>query len=211
VVIGDGEAETGTADGLAALEQVPEPDSRRGVLPILHLNGYKIANTRPSPPDLSEELHSLFVALAGTPYLVEGDDPALMHQQMAATLDECVTANPFDPGRTARASGHCERPRWPMIILRTPKADCARTNSTAIASKGAWRAHINPRSPTSVDPTVGTADADAWMSPHHPEDLFDAEAGLFQQPEGRSRDRARRMSANPHAQRRVPANSAPPA
>ena len=120
VVIGDGEAETGPLMGSLHSNKFLNPIRDGAVLPILHLNGYKIANPTISARISPEELHSLFVGFGWTPYLVEGDDPAVMHQQMAATLEDCVTRIRSIQA-DARESGSCERPRWPMIILRTPK------------------------------------------------------------------------------------------
>src|SRR5881409_13691 len=120
VVVGDGEAETGPLMGSLHSNKFLNPIRDGAVLPILHLNGYKIANPTISARISPEELHSLLVGFAWTPYVVEGDDPAVVHQQMAATLEDCVTRI-RSIQRDARDSGSCERPRWPMIILRTPK------------------------------------------------------------------------------------------
>jgi xylulose-5-phosphate/fructose-6-phosphate phosphoketolase len=197
VVVGDGEAETGPLMGSLHSNKFLNPIRDGAVLPILHLNGYKIANPTISARISPEELHSLFVGFGWTPYLVEGDDPAVMHQQMAATLDECVTRIRSVQAE-ARGSGHCERPRWPLIILRTPKGWTAPKDLDGHRLEGSWRAHQIPI-PDVVDNPAHLQMLDAWMRRYHPEDLFDAEGRLVPQLKALAPTGARRMSANPHA------------
>jgi len=197
VVIGDGEAETGPLMGSLHSNKFLNPIRDGAVLPILHLNGYKIANPTISARISPEELHSLFVGFGWTPYLVEGDDPAVMHQQMAATLDECVTRIRSVQAE-ARASGNCERPRWPMIILRTPKGWTAPKELDGHRLEGSWRAHQIPI-PDVVENVAHLNMLDAWMRRYRPEDLFDAQGRLVQQLKDLAPTGARRMSANPHA------------
>ena len=168
------------------------------VLPILHLNGYKIANPTISARISPEELHSLFVGFGWTPYLVEGDDPAVMHQQMAATLEECVTRIRSIQA-DARASGSCERPRWPMIILRTPKGWTAPKDLDGHRLEGSWRAHQIPI-PDVVEQPGAPADAggvDASLPTRR--NCSTRRAGLFHTLKALAPTGARRMSANPHA------------
>ena len=120
VVIGDGEAETGPLMGSLHSNKFLNPIRDGAVLPILHLNGYKIANPTISARITSQELHSLFVGFGWTPYFVEGEDPLVMHRKMAACLDECVTQIRSIQDN-ARRGGIQERPRWPVVILRSPK------------------------------------------------------------------------------------------
>ena len=120
VVVGDGEAETGPLATSWHSNKFLNPIRDGAVLPILHLNGYKIANPTVLSRITSEELEDLFKGYGYTPHVVEGDDPELMHQQMAATMEDCVQQI-RSIQREARRTGKPERPRWPMIILRTPK------------------------------------------------------------------------------------------
>ncbi|MEP6917235.1 MAG: phosphoketolase family protein [Acidobacteriota bacterium] len=197
VVVGDGEAETGPLMGSLHSNKFLDPIRDGAVLPILHLNGYKIANPTISARIAPEELHSLFVGFGWTPYLVEGDDPVVMHQQMAATLEDCV-------GRIrsiqadARRRGSWERPRWPMIILRTPKGWTAPKELDGHRLEGSWRAHQIPI-PDVVENPAHLKMLDAWMRSYRPEELFDAEGRLIPTLKSLAPTGARRMSANPHA------------
>src|SRR4029453_3032868 len=167
------------------------------VLPILHVNGYKIANPTISARISPEELHSLFVGFGWTPHVVEGDDPAVVHRQMAATLEDCVTqirAIQAD----ARRTGNCERPRWPMIILRTPKGWTAPKELDGHQLEGSWRAHQIPIPDVTENP-AHLKMLDAWMRSYHPEDLFDEDGRLVPQLKDLAPTGARRMSASPHA------------
>ena len=197
VVIGDGEAETGLLMGSLHSNKFLNPIRDGAVLPILHLNGYKIANPTISARISPEELHSLFVGFGWTPYVVEGDDPAVVHQQMAAALEDCVTRIRSIQA-DARESGRCERPHWPMIILRTPKGWTAPKDLDGHRLEGSWRAHQIPI-PDVVDNPAHLQMLEAWMRGYHPEDLFDAEGRLVPHLKALAPTGARRMSANPHA------------
>jgi xylulose-5-phosphate/fructose-6-phosphate phosphoketolase len=197
VVIGDGEAETGPLMGSLHSNKFLNPIRDGAVLPILHLNGYKIANPTISARISPEELHSLFVGFGWTPSLVEGDDPAVMHQQMAATLEQCITRIRSIQA-DARASGSCERPRWPMIVLCTPKGWTAPEQLDGHRLEGSWRAHQIPIPDVARNP-VHLKMLEAWMRSYRPEELFDAEGRLVPQLKELAPTGARRMSANPHA------------
>jgi xylulose-5-phosphate/fructose-6-phosphate phosphoketolase len=197
VVVGDGEAETGPLMGSLHSNKFLNPIRDGAVLPILHLNGYKIANPTISARISPEELHSLLVGFGWTPHLVEGDDPAVVHQQMAAALEDCVTRIRSIQA-DARESGRCERPRWPMIVLRTPKGWTAPKDLDGHRLEGSWRAHQIPI-PDVVGNPAHLQMLDAWLRRYHPEELFDAEGRLVPGLKALAPTGARRMSANPHA------------
>jgi xylulose-5-phosphate/fructose-6-phosphate phosphoketolase len=197
VVVGDGEAETGPLMGSLHSNKFLNPIRDGAVLPILHLNGYKIANPTISARISPEELHSLLVGFGWTPCVVEGDDAAVMHQQMAATLEDCVTRI-RSLQADARESASCERPRWPMIILRTPKGWTAPKDLDGHRLEGSWRAHQIPI-PDVVENAAHLQMLDAWMRSYRPEELFDAEGQLRPQLKALAPTGARRMSANPRA------------
>ncbi len=196
-VVGDGEAETGPM--ATSWHSNKFLDARRdgAVLPILHLNGYKIANPTVLariPPD---ELMSLFVGYGYAPRLVEGDDPGVMHRTMATTLEACyreiraIQAN-------ARIRGVADRPRWPMIILKTPKGWTAPRELDGHHIEGYWRAHQIPIPDVRTSP-AHLAVLEAWLRSYRPEELFDAQ-GAPAAALGRLAPPAhRRMSASPHA------------
>ena len=197
VVIGDGEAETGPLMASLHSNKFLNPIRDGAVLPILHVNGYKIANPTISARISPEELHSLFVGFGWVPHVVEGDDPAVLHRQMAATLEECVTGISAIQA-DARRTGNCERPRWPMIILRTPKGWTAPKELDGHQLEGSWRAHQIPIADVTENP-AHLKMLDAWMRSYHPEDLFDEDGRLVPQLKDLAPTGARRMSANPHA------------
>ena len=197
VVVGDGEAETGPLMGSLHSNKFLNPIRDGAVLPILHLNGYKIANPTISARIAPEELLSLLVGFGWTPYVVEGDDPAVVHQQMAATLEDCVTHIRSIQAH-ARRSSNCERPRWPMIILRTPKGWTAPKELDGHRLEGSWRAHQIPI-PDVVENAAHRQMLEAWMRGYHPEKLFDTQGRLLPQLKTLAPTGARRMSANPHA------------
>ena len=167
------------------------------VLPILHLNGYKIANpTIPAriPPD---ELESLLTGYGYHVYTVEGDDPKLVHEQLAGTLDAIVTEI-HDIQRRARVEGDTERPRWPAIVLRTPKGWTGPKFVDGKPVEGTWRAHQVP-----IAEARGNAEhlrqLEEWMRSYRPEELFDAAGALLPEIAGLAPADYRRMSDNPHA------------
>ncbi len=196
-VVGDGEAETGPLATSWHLNKFLNPARDGAVLPILHLNGYKINNPTLLARISHQELNSLMRGYGWTPYFVEGSEAASMHQAMAATVDRCV-ANIADIRRTARDGGRAERPRWPMIVLRTPKGWTAPREVGGHYLEGFWRAHQVPMPGAKKDPGQLAA-LEAWLRSYRPEELFDEQGTVRAEirslaPEGRLR-----MSANPHA------------
>src|SRR5215213_1306574 len=196
-VVGDGEAETGP---LAASWHANKfVDARRdgAVLPILHLNGYKIANPTILARISAEELDDLLRGYGYAPRLVEGSDPAAMHQAFAAALDACLDEIAAIQHR-ARAEGSTERARWPMIVLRSPKGWTGPGEVDGVQVEGTWRAHQVPLSGLGDNPEH-LAMLERWLRSYEPDELFDAdgrpvEEVLAQVPEGRLR-----MGASPHA------------
>jgi xylulose-5-phosphate/fructose-6-phosphate phosphoketolase len=196
-VVGDGEAETGPCATSWHSNKFLDPARDGAVLPILHLNGWKIANPTVLARIGPDELDALFAGYGYRTYCLEGDDPALMHRQMAATLDT-ILAEIRQIQRGARDGGRAERPRWPMLILRTPKGWTGPKVVDGKPVEGTWRSHQVPLS--ELRETPGHLQAlEAWMKSYHPEQLFDAEGRLRPElsalpPKGR-----RRMGMNPHA------------
>ncbi len=196
-VVGDGEAETGSLATAWHSNKFLNPVTDGAVLPILHLNGYKIANPTVLARIPPEELESLFVGYGYHPYVVEGSGPARMHQRMAATLDT-VVAEIRAIQAEARATGEATRPRWPMIILRTPKGWTGPRIVDGKPSEGSWRSHQVPLAEMASKPEHLRL-LEQWMQSYRPDELFD-EAGTLRPewaavaPKGR-----RRMGANPHA------------
>jgi xylulose-5-phosphate/fructose-6-phosphate phosphoketolase len=196
-VVGDGEAETGPLATSWHSNKFLDPERDGAVLPILHLNGYKIANPTVLARITDEELTSYFVGHGWTPYLVAGDDPALVHQQLAATIDR-VLGEIRDLQTEARTTGASERPRWPMIVLRTPKGWTGPATVDGVPVEGTWRAHQVPLPNVRENPEH-LARLEAWMRSYRPEELFDGNGApepfvTEWLPEG-----PRRMCANPHA------------
>ncbi|MEV4847535.1 phosphoketolase family protein [Micromonospora matsumotoense] len=196
-VIGDGEAETGPLAASWHSNKFLDPVGDGGVLPILHLNGYKIANPTVLARIGDDELCALLTGYGHQPYLVSGDDPATVHQLLAATLDT-VFDEITEIQRAARVDGAIKRPRWPMIVLRTPKGWTGPRMVDGVQVEGTWRAHQVPLTAARDD----TAHLDAlrdWMLSYRPAELFD-DAGAPRPgvvdwlPSGDLR-----MSANPHA------------
>jgi xylulose-5-phosphate/fructose-6-phosphate phosphoketolase len=196
-VVGGGEAETGPLATSWHINKFLNPVRDGAVLPILNLNGYKINNPTPLARISHAELEKLFEGYGWTPYFIEGSDPDTMHQAMAATLDRSV-----EQIRTirqeARSTGTVKRPRWPMIVLRSPKGWTAPEQVDGHKVEGFWRAHQVPIADVKENLTHLKLLED-WMRSHKPEELFDADGALVpeirqQTPMGR-----RRMGANPHA------------
>ncbi|GAA0965865.1 phosphoketolase family protein [Actinocorallia libanotica] len=196
-VVGDGEAETGPLAASWHSTKFLDPVRDGAVLPILHLNGYKIANPTVLARIPEEELLSLMRGYGHRPYLVSGDEPAQMHRLMAETLDRALD----DIARIqeeARSGGGRGRPAWPMIILRTPKGWTGPRKVDGVLVEGTWRAHQIPLKAPRTEPEQ-LAQLEAWLRSYRPEELF-GEGGspvpevLAQSPAG-----DRRMSANPKA------------
>jgi xylulose-5-phosphate/fructose-6-phosphate phosphoketolase len=167
------------------------------VLPILHLNGYKISGPTVLARIPHAELEALFRGYGYTPYFVEGDDPLVMHQLMAATLDT-VVAEIKRIQQDARANGFRERPRWPMIILRSPKGWTGPKEVDGLKIEGTFRAHQVPLSELATKPEH-IALLEQWMKSYRPEELFDENGRLVQLVADLAPEGTRRMSANPHA------------
>ena len=172
-VIGDGEAETGPLAASWHSNKFLDPVGDGAVLPILHLNGYKIANPTVLARIGDDELTALLTGYGYKPYLVDGDDPAAVHQLLAATLDAV-----FDEiaaiQHAARVDGVTDRPRWPMIVLRTPKGWTGPKEVDGLPVEGTWRAHQVPLT-AARDDAAHLALLEQWMRSYRPEELFDAD------------------------------------
>jgi xylulose-5-phosphate/fructose-6-phosphate phosphoketolase len=196
-VVGDGEAETGPLATSWHSNKFLNPARDGAVLPILHLNGYKIANPTILARLPAEELENLFLGYGYKPYLVEGDDPPVMHQKMAGTLQKCVDEilSFQDHARRSRVP---QRPRWPMIILRTPKGWTAPKEIDGHRIEGSWRAHQVP-----ITDVPANAEhlkiLEQWMMSYRPHDLFDEKGQLIAELRALAPTGTRRISANPHA------------
>jgi xylulose-5-phosphate/fructose-6-phosphate phosphoketolase len=196
-VIGDGEAETGPLATSWHSNKFLNPARDGAVLPILHLNGYKIANPTVLARISQDELESLFVGYGYRPYFVAGDDPATMHQLMAATLDR-VRAEIRAIQDDARANGFRKRPQWPMIVLRTPKGWTGPKEVDGKPVEGTFRAHQVPLSELSTKPDHVRL-LEEWLRSYRPEELFDDQGRLQSELAELAPAGDRRMGANPHA------------
>ena len=195
-IIGDGEAETGPLATGWHGNKFLNPERDGCVLPILHLNGYKIANPCFLARIPNDELQKLFEGYGYKPYFVEGHEPRTMHQQMAATLDDVVT-DIKTIQTDARGKGFKERPAWPMIILRTPKGWTCPPEIDAKKCEGYWRSHQVPMG--DMDQPGHVAILEKWMKSYRPEELFDTNGTLIQELAELAPKDHRRMSDNPHA------------
>ena len=194
-VVGDGEAETGPLATSWQLNKLISPGTDGVVLPILHLNGYKIANPTVLARIPHEELESFFIGCGWKPRFVEGSDPMEMHRKMADALDDCV-ADILSIRRKAREKGETARPAYPMIVLRTPKGWTGPKEVDGNMVEGYWRAHQVPVQP---DSPAHIRLIEEWLRSYKPEELFDENGVpvdwiMALTPEG-----DRRMGANPHA------------
>ena len=196
-VIGDGEAETGPLAASWHSNKFLNPARDGSVLPILHLNGYKIANPTILGRMTHEELVSLFSGYGYKPYFVEGHEPVLMHPLMASTLETAVNELHAIRDR-ARAQADMERPLWPMIILRTPKGWTGPKIVDGKPTEGTWRSHQVPLSEIATYPEH-LRQLEEWMRSYRPEELFDAEGKLIAEFAELAPKGERRMGANPHA------------
>jgi xylulose-5-phosphate/fructose-6-phosphate phosphoketolase len=197
VVVGDGEAETGALATSWHSTKFLHPIRDGAVLPVLHLNGYKINNPTLLARISHDELAKLFEGYGWTPHFVEGSDPAVMHQQMAATLEACVLEIRRIQ-QEARASGKAVRPRWPMIVLRSPKGWTGPKEVDGRKVEGYWRSHQVPLAGIHENP-AHLAQLEAWLRSYRPEELFDASGRLVPELKALAPIGTRRMSANPHA------------
>lgn len=197
-VVGDGEAETGPLAAAWHSNKFLNPVTDGAVLPILHLNGYKIANPAVLARISHEELEQLFRGYGYIPYFVEGEDPAQMHQDMAAAVDT-VVAEIRTIQRRARAGGWApERPRWPMIILRSPKGWTGPRAVDGKQTEGSWRSHQVPLADMASKPEHVRL-LQEWMQSYRPEELFDAGGAPRAEIAALAPVGERRMGANPHA------------
>jgi xylulose-5-phosphate/fructose-6-phosphate phosphoketolase len=196
-VVGDGEAETGPLAASWHSNKFLDPARDGAVLPILHLNGYKIANPTVLARVPEDELRALLEGYGHAPVFVEGDEPETVHQAMAAALDGALDAIAAAQD-AARGGGRVERPRWPMIVLRTPKGWTGPAEVDGAQVEGTWRAHQVPLKGFAQAPQH-VALLEQWLRSYRPEELFDADGAPVEQvlatlPEGRLR-----MGASAHA------------
>ena len=196
-VVGDGEAETGPLATSWHINKFLSPIRDGAVLPILHLNGYKINNPTLLARITHEELESLLRGYGWTPYFVEGSDHESMHQAMAATTEHCVQEI-RKIQQQARTSGVAERPRWPMIVLRSPKGWTAPGEVDGHKLEGFWRAHQVPMADVKKNPER-LHELEAWMRGYKPEELFDQNGKLHAELKQIAPTGTRRMGSNPHA------------
>lgn len=194
-VVGDGEAETGPLAASWHSNKFINPIRDGAVLPILHLNGYKIANPTILARISHEELEHLFLGYGWTPHFVEGDDPALVHGLLAATLERCI-ADIRAIQHAARTSGVARRARWPMIVLRTPKGWTGPQVLDGHRVEGSWRAHQVPIADVVRNP-AHLRQLEAWLKSYRPDELFDASGRLRADLRALAPQGHRRMSANP--------------
>ncbi|MEC4747236.1 phosphoketolase family protein [Methylomicrobium sp. Wu6] len=197
VVVGDGEAETGPLATSWHSNKFLNPVRDGAVLPVLNLNGYKINNPTLLSRISYEELENLFKGYGWTPYFVEGSDPEVMHQRMAAVMEHCVTEI-RKIQQAARAGGALVRPRWPMIVLRSPKGWTGPKEVDGHKVEGFWRAHQVPLSGMKENP-AHLKQLEEWLRSYKPEELFDANGRLISELKELAPKGVRRMSANPHA------------
>jgi len=197
VVVGDGESETGPLATAWHSNKFLNPIRDGAVLPILHLNGYKINNPTILARIEHDELENLLRGYGYTPYFVEGSNPETMHQAFAATLEHAINEI-RKIQREARASGIAERPRWPVIILRSPKGWTGPKEVDGHKVEGYWRAHQVPLLAVKENPKHLQA-LEAWLRSYQPEKLFDEKGRLIPELKELAPEGERRMSANPHA------------
>ncbi len=197
VAVGDGEAETGPLATSWHSNKFLNPIRDGAVLPILHLNGYKINNPTLLSRISHEELEHLFQGYGYMPYFVEGNDPEIMHQQMADVLEHCVLEIQRIQGE-ARCSGIPTRPRWPMIVLRSPKGWTGPKEVDGHKAEGFWRSHQVPLTTIKENPAHLEL-LETWLRSYKPEELFDTTGKLIPDLKALAPKGTRRMSANPHA------------
>src|SRR5215813_4564370 len=197
VMVGDGESETGPLATSWHSNKFLNPITDGAVLPVLHLNGYKINNPTILARISHEELESLFVGYGYTPYFVEGSDPHSMHQAMAATLEHCVLQI-RKIQEEARRTGKAVRPRWPMVVLRSPKGWTAPRKVGEHYLEGYWRAHQVPIADVATN-AASLKVLEQWMRSYKPEELFDENGRIIPELKALAPKGHRRMSANPIA------------
>jgi len=195
--VGDGESETGPLATSWHISKFLNPIRDGAVLPILHLNGYKINNPTLLARITHQELEDLMRGYGWTPHFVEGSDPDSMHQAMAATVEHCVQEIRAHQ-QECRSTGVASRPRWPMIVLRSPKGWGAPKEVEGHRLEGFWRAHQVPLTDVKKDPEQLRI-LEAWMRDQKPDELFDKDGKLIPELKELAPTGTRRMSANPHA------------
>ena len=195
-VVGDGEAETGPLAAAWHSNKFLDPATDGAVLPILHLNGYKIASPTVLARITREELESLFIGYGYAPRFVEGDVPELVHRQMATVLDE-VIEEIRSIQQVARTAGNVTRPRWPMIILKTPKGWTGPKEVDGKKTEGSWRSHQVPFGELNRPEHLKLLEQ--WMKSYQPDELFNEDGTLKPELVALAPVGARRMGANPHA------------
>ena len=200
-VVGDGEAETGPLATSWHISKFLNPIRDGAVLPILHLNGYKINNPTLLARITHEELESLLRGYGWNPYFVEGSEHDSMHQAMAATLERCL-AEIKTHQRECRKSGVATRPRWPMVVLRSPKGWGAPAEVDGHRIEGFWRSHQVPLTDVKTNPEHLRI-LETWMRSLKPEELFDEYGRLRPESPKLRQSAPRRMSASPHANGRT--------
>ena len=196
-IVGDGEAETGPCATSWHSNKFLNPAKDGAVLPILHLNGFKIANPTVLARIGDDELHALFVGYGYEPRILEGDDPVRMHQAMAATLEDMLAEIRAIQER-ARRQEKVERPRWPLLILRTPKGWTGPKEVDGKPVEGTWRAHQVPISDVTENPDHLEI-LENWLRSYKPETLFDKDGHFRPDLAALAPTGDRRMGMNPHA------------
>src|SRR5688500_10971586 len=197
VAVGEGESETGPLATSWHSNKFLNPIRDGAVLPILHLNGDKIANPTLLARISREELENLFKGYGWTPHFVEGDEPLVMHQKMAATMEKCVLEIRRIQ-QEARSSGKPVRPRWPMIILRTPKGWTGPKSVDGHKVEGFWRSHQVPLAGMHEN-AAHLKQLEDWLRSYRAEELFDETGRLIDELKELAPKGTRRMGANPHA------------
>ena len=200
-VVGDGEAETGPLAASWHSNKFLNPKTDGAVLPVLHLNGYKIANPTVLARIPERELVALFEGYGWRPIVVtggfDGEDPADVHQRLAAALDDALD-EVREIQRVAREADEVSRPAWPMLILRTPKGWTGPKEVDGKKTENSWRSHQVPMA-TVRDSEAHVHQLEEWLRSYRPEELFDDEGRLMPELAALAPEGARRMSANPHA------------
>lgn len=195
-VIGDGEAETGPLATAWHSNKFLNPQTDGAVLPILHLNGYKISNPTVLARISHEELDQLLRGYGWTPYYVEGDEPEVMHQLMAEALDETITQIK-QIQENARTQTNLTRPRWPMIVLKSPKGWTGPKEVDGLPIEGTFRAHQVPLLVSATTPPAHLTQLESWLRSYKPDELFDEQGRLMPELAELAPTGTRRMGANP--------------
>ncbi len=195
-VVGDGEAETGPLATAWQSNKFLNPARDGAVLPVLHLNGYKIANPTVLARIPEEDLREYFSGLGYLPFVVEGSEPEYVHQRLAQVMDDCLLEIRIIQQRARQENDH-HLPRWPMIILRTPKGWTGPKEVDGLRVEGYWRAHQVPI--TDVSTPAHMKILENWMKSYKPEELFDEKGWLQPEIAALAPQGGRRMGSNPHA------------